>query len=244
MTDNKISYKNWQKVWNNRNANFSDTDDLLQQLILANGFDTGVGDYSIQDWKILTSFIAKEFGLSINSNVFEIGCGSGAFLQSLQDHSSCKIYGIDYSQNLIKLAKKYLKGSFELKEAIEDWSLNIDMDVIISHSVFNYFPDNDYVLKTLNNSFRNLRKGGLLIIMDLNNIEMEQEYHSERKKLYKSPEEYDEKYQNHQHLFFSKNELLSLLKKVGFKEVKFFKNPCKNYKNSKFRFNLSAKKIN
>ena len=73
MTDNKISYKNWQKVWNNRKTNFSDTDDLLQQLILANGFDTGVGDYSIQDWKKLTSFITKEFGLSINSNVFEIG---------------------------------------------------------------------------------------------------------------------------------------------------------------------------
>jgi len=243
LNKNNKSYENWKKVWDNRDITIDDNKSLLNQLIAANGFDTGVGDYSLKDWNNLTRYVSKRLKLDKNSNLFEIGCGSGAFLYSLNIISGCKIYGIDYSQSLIKIANKYLKGAFKNLEASDDWALSTEMDYIVSHSVFNYFPNNAYLIKTLNNAYKNLKIGGKIIALDLNDVEKQVSYHHERKKLYVDSEQYEEKYKNHQHLFFAKDQIIVMLEKAGFSNIQFFDNPCKNYKNSQFRFNFQATKI-
>ena len=106
MSKKSNSFQNWKKVWNSRTIELNTRSQLLDELIKANGFDTGVGDYSTEDWQIFTAFLAKKFSLNNNSKVFEIGCGSGAFLYSLKQHSGCKISGVDYSQPLIKIAQE------------------------------------------------------------------------------------------------------------------------------------------
>ena len=84
MSKKSNSFQNWKKVWNSRTIELNTRSQLLDELIKANGFDTGVGDYSTEDWQILTAFLSKKFSLNNNSKVFEIGCGSGAFLYSLK----------------------------------------------------------------------------------------------------------------------------------------------------------------
>ena len=74
MNKNNKSYENWKKVWDNRNITINDNKSLLNQLIAANGFDTGVGDYSLKDWNNLTRYVSKRLKLDKNSNLFEIGC--------------------------------------------------------------------------------------------------------------------------------------------------------------------------
>ena len=39
-------------------------------------------------------------------NVLDIGCGDGELLRNLKKKNKCNCYGIDFSQNLIKVAKK------------------------------------------------------------------------------------------------------------------------------------------
>ena len=241
MSKKSNSFQNWKKVWNSRTIELNSRSQLLDELIKANGFDTGVGDYSTEDWQILTAFLAKKFSLNNNSKVFEIGCGSGAFLYSLKQHSGCKISGVDYSQPLIKIAQENIDGDFKVCDAKDNWRLKAKVDYIIAHSVFNYFPDMEYVAKVLENTFLNLKKGGFIALLDLNNLEKEREYHDLRKKLYVTPEKYEEKYELHSHLFFSIDSLVSTLEEIGFKNIKLFENPCKNYLNSQFRFNLMAK---
>lgn len=57
---------------------------------------------------------------SDKKRVLEIGCGGGAALKALSFiNNKLEIYGIDYSQNLIKLAKRAIKnGNFVCDEAI------------------------------------------------------------------------------------------------------------------------------
>ena len=166
-------------VWNNRSIKINKKSLLLEELIKANGFDTGVGDYNIKDWDTLTQFLAK-IDLNTTSKVFEIGCGSGAFLYSLKQHSGCTIYGIDYSQPLIKILKIYIDGEFRVCDAKDQWELEKNGSYYFT-LVFNYFPDMEYVKKVIENSFLNLKTGGMLALLDLNNDEKEKEYHDLRK---------------------------------------------------------------
>jgi len=165
-----------------------------------------------------------------------------AFLHSLKIQSECIINGIDYSKPLIEVAQNNLKGNFSVKEANSEWNLTSLMDVIVSHSVFNYFPDIPYTYDVIERAFLNLEKGGCFFLMDCNDVNQKENYHSERKKQYENPDQYDEKYKNHPHLFFNKDELVFKMKCVGFKSIEFFEYPTSQYSNQKFRFNLMAVK--
>ena len=44
-------------------------------------------------------------------NVLDIGCGDGELLRNLKKKKQCNCYGIDFSQNLIRVAQKNLKIS-------------------------------------------------------------------------------------------------------------------------------------
>lgn len=66
-------------------------------------------------------YVAKLIQIdSDKKRVLEIGCGGGAALKALSFiNDKLEIYGIDYSQNLIKLAKRAIKnGNFVCDEAI------------------------------------------------------------------------------------------------------------------------------
>ena len=44
-------------------------------------------------------------------NVLDIGCGDGELLRNLKKNNNCNCYGIDFSKNLINVAKKNQKIS-------------------------------------------------------------------------------------------------------------------------------------
>ena len=84
----------WKEIWSKKtiknNSNIS-----LEQLILADGFDTGVGSYSQLQWKEMVADIFQRTSLTIDSNILELGCGSGAFLYAINEIVEANFYGID-----------------------------------------------------------------------------------------------------------------------------------------------------
>mgnify|MGYP001232535496 CR=1 FL=1 len=80
--------------------------------------------------KFLTSEIKK------NSTVLDIGCGDGSLLKSLQKSKNIKGIGLDFSNNLINLAKKNSKNlDFKCLDMLELSSLKnklINFDYIIT----------------------------------------------------------------------------------------------------------------
>lgn len=78
-------------------------------------------------------------------------------------------------------------------------------------------------------------------MLDLNNITYELDYHDARRKKYKNPTDYDEKYINH-HLFFDKDEIGDFLKILGFSGITYPKHSVPNYINADYRFNIIGTK--
>lgn len=239
---NEDTANNWHTIWSGKSANSEQFADLLQILIKANGFDSGAGNYTAKQWETMVSGLVNRAKIQKEHHVFEIGCGSGALLFQLSKITACQISGIDYSQSLIDLAAKNLKGTFKACAADKIPFPDNFFDVVISHSVFQYFPNFEYAAHVIWHMHRVLKRTGTVCLMDLNDKKTKTTYHAERRKGSSKPEEYDEKYRNLPHLFFDKNELVDVMKKIGFVDIQFFLHDVPEYLNSRFRFNVMAKK--
>lgn len=70
-------HENWKTVWESKTSEVK-AEDVLGSLIKANGFDTGCGDYSTDQWKFMTVEISKLLNINKESKILEVGCGAGA----------------------------------------------------------------------------------------------------------------------------------------------------------------------
>jgi len=234
--------QNWLNTWENKSVKKSSDTELLSQLIEADGYSGGAGSYSEKEWRKMCKHFGELIGLSKSDKILEIGCGSGAFLLVLKEYFQCQIYGVDYSDSLIKIAKKHLSGEFIHAEAIEPDKFDESFDFIVSNSVFQYFPSIDYACMVIQKSSEILRDSGVIAILDINDKSKEGSYHSSRKLLHSNPESYDLLYKDHPHLFYSKQEIINMLTDNGFHNIQFFDHYSKSYENAKFRFNVIAEK--
>lgn len=148
------------------------------------------------------------------------------------------MWGGDYSRVLIELAKMIMpKGDFLNVEACEIEEKKI-YDVIVSHSVFHYFPDLEYAKKVIVKMIKKARKK--IGIFDINDKAKEEFYHEERmKKL--GRDEYFVKYKGLEHLFYEKKWFKDIANEFNLK-VYIFDQNFETYINSKFRFNVIMEK--
>ncbi|WP_269615883.1 class I SAM-dependent methyltransferase [Prochlorococcus marinus] len=234
--------KNWKDIWSKK-AIKSDKEIKLSDLIKLNGFDTGVGSYSEKNWMMMVEDCIKKIKVENESCIFEIGCGSGAFLYAASKLKKIQCQGIDYSESLIEIAKKVIpNGKFQVLEAIDTEIKEESIDAVISHSVFQYFPNLNYAFKVIQKIIPSIKKGGSICLMDLNDVEKKEIYHKDRSLNYESSLQYEEAFKGLDHLFFSKRKLEDYLRKLGLNEISTFKHAYKNYGNSKYRFNIIGRK--
>ena len=233
---------NWHEIWKKKGAT-SDVNYSLNQLINLNGFDTGCGSYNEGQWWVLANDFITRTGVCQQDKILELGCGSGAFLYALNQIVPASYFGLDYSENLIKVAKKVLpQASLSCSEADTDVFGFEKFDIIFSHSVFQYFKDLDYAYQVIHLWTRRISLGGKLVLMDLNDIAFRETYHALRKTDADMPGVYDQKYKSLRHLFFNKNDLKNVLLNLGMSGVEFFPHSEKKYGNAKLRFNVMCTK--
>ncbi len=78
MKAKDVSTSSWQKVWESRKLTTHGS--VQEQLIRANGFDSGVGEVDIDRYTHFVNYYSELINLKPGESVFEVGCGSGAFL--------------------------------------------------------------------------------------------------------------------------------------------------------------------
>ena len=80
--------------------------------------------------KIFLSIIKKK------KNVLDIGCGEGELLRNLKKKNKCNCYGIDFSQKLIKIAKRKSKNinyyCMDMNKIKDEFKAKIKFDYIIT----------------------------------------------------------------------------------------------------------------
>lgn len=108
----------------------------------------------------------RMFPVKPDMNVLDIGCGTGAHL-SLYQKEKCKIFGIDLSPAMLKVAKNKLGNDAELKLCnAADTGFNDNMfDLILSSTVLHEMPEKSR-LEVLNEAKRILKKDGRILLID------------------------------------------------------------------------------
>lgn len=130
----------WDQIWKNRDIpKLSERSKFSQiELIELNGFDHP-GILDLTKWINWFERLKKKEYLNCNS-VYEIGCGSGAFLNYFSD---LKVGGCDLSPNLIEIAKIQFRNADLSVASTEDFSTKIKYDNCSSFSVFQYLKKHD-----------------------------------------------------------------------------------------------------
>ena len=219
--------ENWKGIWNRKTA--KDVNDL-QDLINANGFDT-----SCLLVKNLTDYIKSvktKMNMQQGQSVYEVGCGCGSILYLLQQ-MGLSVGGSDYSDSLIKIAKDLNISNDIIVSTANEIPSEPKYDYVIANSVFQYFPDLNYV-EEVACLMMNKSTSGSIAILDINDLAKQELYLSIRRN---AEPDYDEKYKDFQHLFIDKRFWIDLSAKYDW-EVIIEDQDIPEYKNSKFRYNI------
>ena len=67
----------WKEIWNKEERV---NKIVLETLIKADGFDSGAGSFSVDDWIEYTQQFFNKLDIKENESIFDVGCGSGAFV--------------------------------------------------------------------------------------------------------------------------------------------------------------------
>jgi Methylase involved in ubiquinone/menaquinone biosynthesis len=96
--------------------------------------------------------------------VLDIGCGNGRLFQILKD-KNIEYTGIDFSKNLIELAKKkYPEGNFLVANALNLPFKENTFDKVFLIAVLHHIPSKELRSQVLKEAKRVLKPQGLLIL--------------------------------------------------------------------------------
>lgn len=193
---------NWKEIWGIKYRESAPSH-------VMDGFD----NLTLLQWKHLVNSFYKLIDITADSDILDIGCGSGAFLEHIKKYKS--ISGVDYSKSAISQIKNKIKGNFQVAEAanlpFEENSFNI----IICFSVFFYFPSLMYAEKVINEMMRVCKPRGQIFIGDINDADKRDLYNTIREK-----ENRDKKHlikeTLSEHMFYDKEFFKHIAKKNGF----------------------------
>ena len=158
------------KTWKDIFANFVGNKKVKEYsmkslLILAGHLNSKSGSFTVDKWIAEMKKIKKKI-YKKKGKLLEIGCGSGALLKYFS--KSMRVFGVDYSRELLNIAKKAIpSGSFYFNEANKINFKNNFFDTVIMYSCIQYFPDKRYFNKVIQKIERCLKKNGNLYIGEI-----------------------------------------------------------------------------
>jgi trans-aconitate methyltransferase len=220
----------WYEIWNRRNADTSNAI-RLQDLITLDGFDSGAGKIELDDWREYAGRVTDIIGLKDGDSVYEVGCGSGAFLYALCEHASLKVGGNDYGIGLIKTAQRVFPNSDF--QCIEATKINPETpyDCVISNSVFQYFSL-DYAREVLSRMLDKARHS--VCVLEVPDFKTKSQAERFRRDIF-SPEEYEKKYLGLRHTYYDRDWFAEIAAERGL-HCETFDGCVPNYLQNKFRF--------
>lgn len=237
----------WKEIWNNKTrqswaSGASGIELTVMDLLQINGFHGQHGSHSVESFSDLFKQFAVMARITPKSKVFEFGCGAGAFLKKLEEVGVTKVGGLDFSTELIGIARKNLRAELGLyiREANCASGLPKSVDVVFAHRVFQYFPGYEYAEQVLRQmtSILHKKKSSVLAILDVRDLTKEKEYYEFRlDKVTKGSKA------NLGHLLYPEGFFINTLKSLGFDSVEIRKPFRPDYGNSTYSFDVFARNL-
>jgi trans-aconitate methyltransferase len=204
------------------------------RLMAADGLDTGFGSVSEEAWRRYVLDTAATLGITPGSSVFDVGCGSGAYLYELY-RSGCAVAGLDSSSAQIGYARQAMpEGQWQLADASE-LDVSTQYDFVVSSAVFLYFPSLDYAHRVLERLVRKARRG--VMVADVPDLATRDQALAMRRRM-AGEEVYASKYEGLDHLYICKSWFQSALADLKVAGVRIENQHIEGYANSAYRFNV------
>ncbi len=238
--ENNSTLKDWKNIWDKKSNVDVTTELSLEKLIELGGFNHQAGGYISKEVYIeYASHIIQKANDWNCQSVLEIGCGAGLLLNFFYSQGY-QTLGCDYSQGFIKIAQKLMPNARLFCQEANQKLNNVRVDLAISHSVFHYFPNQDYALSVLKSMATYLNDSGLMFILDVNDLDYEKDYIQSRIDVL-GQKKYNQLYQNLRHLFYSKDFFAEFAQKNSF-DMEIETQQVEGYSNSQFRYNVFMKR--
>lgn len=226
----------WKEIWNHRKIDWTKLDttneyEKYKELKRIDGFDVNVKEEK-KYYKCFYNTICEVFESELRrfQSVYEVGCGSGANLIVFKNRGM-KVGGLDYSAQLIEVAKKILPKCDLIVDDAKNVTNDEKYDVVISDSVFAYFPNEEYAKEVLKKMYA--KATSKIILLEIFDKDTEAECNEKRRSAVKN---YDEKYAGLNKVFYSKQMFMDFAKEHDCK-VKFTKVNNEYYWNSRYMYN-------
>lgn len=215
----KKRYKDWVEYYSIKALQSGDLNEI-------SGYNHGMAQITRKGLKD-TIETAKEFlALKKKDTLLDVGCGAGLFTIHLLDYVDI-IVGIDASSEMIKRASttnRFIKITALADQLpFPDQSFN----KVFCHSIFQYFPNYKYAARVIAEMLRVIKPGGRCLIMDIPDIAKREDYMGVK----------TQDSHNLKRIFYSREWFINLLP-----NAEIFERKIREYKNSKFRFNLLLRK--
>jgi len=226
---------NWKEIWASRSLNL-EHGSLFAQLMAADGLDTKFGSVTEESWRAFVRRTATKLGVAPGSNVFEVGCGAGAYLFDLYQQG-CKVAGLDASPSLIRCAEEVMPhGRWILADA-EELDTAEPFDFVVACGVFLYFPSFEYAANVLARMACKARRG--IMVLDVPDLAKQQKAIAIRRRIM-GEDAFARKYDGLNHLYYTKNWFETVLGPLGLNNVQIEDQSIEGYANAMYRFNVFA----
>ena len=174
----------WQAVWNETYDQRSP--DENDPLFNTSGFVSSYTGQAIpaEELRELMEQAVAKVVARRPQHVLEIGCGAGLLLFRIASHCT-RYLGTDFSPVALRHVRQQLADfnipQVELQERAADDFTSIEghsFDAVVLHSVVQYFPSIDYLMRVLEGAVQATASGGFIYIGDVRSLPLLEAFHT------------------------------------------------------------------
>ncbi len=232
---------NWKKIWSGKSVpglEKAETEfDAFCILKEADGFDVAVNDREkyfrafYEDFNRFYKELTAMCAVPLKS-VFEVGCGSGVNLFLFKNRLEDPVLGgLDYSKSLLDNAEKIAGGGDFINDNAENLPVVPKYDLVMSESVFEYFPSEEYSENVLRKMIQ--KSETATCILGIYDAEKEKEMMDYRRS---TIPDYDKRYEGLPKRFYHKDMFIRIAEEFG-KTVTFTVPENPEYWNAEYQYN-------
>jgi SAM-dependent methyltransferase len=172
----------WHAVWQAKGVDApplsGDRDQVQRGLMRLAGYDSATSSLDPETHYVQVRYLLDRLGIRSTDTVYEVGCGAGSMLYSLQPRCA-GVGGSDFADSLIALARQVL-GAEDLTVA-EARAVPAEpaYDVVLSNGVFLYFPDEAYARDVVLAMVAKARRA--VAVLDVNDAATRDEFEAVRR---------------------------------------------------------------
>jgi len=229
----------WDEVWERKGALAARTgSDPMAAAIAANGFDSpGADGVGPDDFRALAAEVVAAAGMAGGHSVYEVGCGAGAFLASLDAAlPGLSLAGCDRSASLVRAGRALFPSlALEVADAAE-LPAAAEADHLLACSVLHYFPDHDYAKRVIDAMAE--RAARSVTLLDLPDAALRDADEAARRSAW-GDEAYAARYEGLDHLTYDREWVASRFRPDVWR-VRVTAQSLTRYPNAPYRFNVVA----